>query len=222
MKRGKLISCLTAIVGIMMISIGLMINQKGETYSTFQIKEFDIRNMAASASFLAKEEVEENTPQINLLLSEVVMETAPAAVIIPPRIEVFEGMTLEEIAAQLEKTLKNDISGKGMVIAKRCIELGVDPFIATAIIMHETGCGQRQCSSLARNCYNFGGQKGPGCGAYRRYNSIDEGLEGMINNLYKNYYAYGLTTVEAIGPKYAESDTWVSKINWYVNKIRTA
>ena len=205
-----------------MISIGLMIDQKGETYSTFQIKEFDIRNMAASASFLAKEEVEEDTPQINLLLSEVVMETAPAAVIIPPRIEVFEGMTLEEIAAQLEKTLKNDISGKGMVIAKRCIDLGVDPFIATAIIMHETGCGQRQCSSLARNCYNFGGQKGPGCGAYRRYNSIDEGLEGMINNLYKNYYAYGLTTVEAIGPKYAESDTWVSKINWYVNKIRTA
>ncbi len=222
MKRGKLISCLTAIVGIMMISIGLMIDQKGETYSTFQIKEFDIRNMAASASFLAKEEVEDDTPQINLLLSEVVMETAPAAVIIPPRIEVFEGMTLEEIAAQLEKTLKNDISGKGMVIAKRCIDLGVDPFIATAIIMHETGCGQRQCSSLARNCYNFGGQKGPGCGAYRRYNSIDEGLEGMINNLYKNYYAYGLTTVEAIGPKYAESDTWVSKINWYVNKIRTA
>ena len=209
-------------VGIVMISIGLMINQNGETYSTFQIKEFDIRNMAASASLLTKEEDKEKSSNVDLLLSEVVMETAPAAVIIPPRVEVFEGMTLEEIALQLEKTLKNEISGKGMVIANKCIELGVDPFIATAIIMHETGCGQAQCSSLARNCYNFGGQKGPGCGAYRRYNSVDEGLEGMINNLYRNYYAYGLTTVEAIGPKYAESDTWVSKINWYVNKIRNA
>ena len=205
-----------------MISIGLMIDQNGETYSTFIIKEFDIKNMAASASLLTKEEKKEEAPETNLLLSEVVMETAPAAIIIPPRIEVFEGMTLEEIAAQLEKTLKNDVSGKGMVIAKKCIELGVDPFIATAIIMHETGCGQSQCSSLARNCYNFGGQKGPGCGAYRRYYSVDEGLEGMINNLYKNYYAYGLTTVEAIGPKYAEGDTWVGKINWYVNKIRNA
>ena len=209
-------------VGILMISIGLMIDQNGETYSTFNIKEFDIKNMAASASLLTKEEKKEEAPETNLLLSEVVMETAPAAIIIPPRIEVFEGMTLEEIAAQLEKTLKNDVSGKGMVIAKKCIELGVDPFIATAIIMHETGCGQSQCSSLARNCYNFGGQKGPGCGAYRRYYSVDEGLEGMINNLYKNYYAYGLTTVEAIGPKYAEGDTWVGKINWYVNKIRNA
>ena len=209
-------------VGILMISIGLMIDQNGETYSTFNIKEFDIKNMAASASLLTKDEKKEEAPETNLLLSEVVMETAPAAIIIPPRIEVFEGMTLEEIAAQLEKTLKNDVSGKGMVIAKKCIELGVDPFIATAIIMHETGCGQSQCSSLARNCYNFGGQKGPGCGAYRRYYSVDEGLEGMINNLYKNYYAYGLTTVEAIGPKYAEGNTWVGKINWYVNKIRNA
>ena len=209
-------------VGIIMISIGMMINQKGETFSTFEIKEFDIKNMAASASLLTKDKEEEDTPQVNLLLSEVVMETAPAAVIIPPRVEVFEGMTLEEVAAQLEKTLKNDVSGKGMVIAKKCIELGVDPYIATAIIMHETGCGQAQCSSLARNCYNFGGQKGPGCGAYRRYNSVDEGLEGMINNLYRNYYAYGLTTVEAIGPKYAEGNTWVGKINWYVNKIRNA
>lgn len=221
MKRGKLISCITAMVGIIMISIGMMIDQKGETYTTFNIKEFDIKNIAASASLLTKEEKEDSS-QVNLLLSEVVMETAPAAVIIPPRIEVFEGMTLEEVAFQLEKTLKNDVSGKGMVIAKKCIELGVDPYIATAIIMHETGCGQAQCSSLARNCYNFGGQKGPGCGAYRRYNSVDEGLEGMINNLYKNYYAYGLTTVEAIGPKYAEGNTWVGKINWYVNKIRNA
>jgi hypothetical protein len=138
------------------------------------------------------------------------------------RIEVYEGMTLEEIANQLEKTLRNDLSGHGYFIAQKSIEYGVDPFIATAIMMHETGCGQNQCSSLARNCYNFGGQKGPGCGAYRRYYSIDEGLEGMIANLYRNYYAYGLTTVEQIGPKYAESDTWVSKINWYVNKIKTA
>ena len=222
MKRVKLISCLTAMVGIIMISIGMMINQKGESFSTFEIKEFDIKNMAASASLLTKDKEKEDNSQVNLLLSEVVMETAPAAVIIPPRVEVFEGMTLEEVAAQLEKTLKNDVSGKGMVIAKKCIELGVDPYIATAIIMHETGCGQAQCSSLARNCYNFGGQKGPGCGAYRRYNSVDEGLEGMINNLYRNYYAYGLTTVEAIGPKYAEGNTWVGKINWYVNKIRNA
>ena len=104
--------------------------------------------------------------------------------------------------------------------SNKCIELGVDPYIATAIIMHETGCGQNQCSNIARNCFNFGGQKGSGCGAYKKYNSIEEGLEGMITNLYNNYYSHGLNTVESIGPRYAESNTWVSKINWYVNKIR--
>ena len=150
------------------------------------------------------------------------METAPASVIIPPRVEVYGGMTLEEVAAQINKSLKNDITNKGMVIASKCIELGVDPFIASAIILHETGCGQNQCSNIARNCYNFGGQKGSGCGAYQRYNSIDEGLIGMISNLYRNYYARGLTTVETIGPRYAESNTWVSKINWYVNKLKNA
>ena len=150
------------------------------------------------------------------------METAPASIIIPPRVEVYEGMTLEEVAQQLEKTLKNDLSGKGIVIASKAIELGVDPFVAAAVMMHETGCGQAQCSSLARNCYNYGGQKGKGCGAYKRYNSPDEGIEGIIYNLYKNYYAMGLNTVEAIGPKYAESTTWARTVNWYVNKMKNA
>ena len=220
MRRGKLISCLTAMVGIMMISMGLVLQDGKSLGEKTNIRDFNLNSMAASTSLIQREKEEEKeTEKENLLLTEIVMNTAPASV---SRVEVFEGMTLDEIANQLEKTLRNDLSGHGYFIAQKSIEYGVDPFIATAIMMHETGCGQNQCSSLARNCYNFGGQKGPGCGAYRKYNSIDEGLEGMIANLYRNYYAYGLTTVEQIGPKYAESDTWVSKINWYVNKIRTA
>ena len=227
MRRGKLISCLTAIVGIMMISIGMMIEQDGASLkSRTNIKEFNLNQIAANTNLIQRENQEEKEEvkeeKENLLLVDIKMNTAPAAVIIPPRVEVYEGMTLEEVANQLEKTLRNDLSGHGYFIASKSIEYGVDPFIATAIMMHETGCGQSQCSSLARNCYNFGGQKGPGCGAYRKYNSIDEGLEGMIANLYRNYYAYGLTTPEQIGPKYAESDTWVGKINWYVNKLKTA
>ncbi len=223
MRRGKLISCLTAMVGVMMISIGMTIAQDNDTFKTLNKTnndEFNFNNIAASANMIVKEKKEEN--EENLLLKEVAMEVAPASIIVPPRVEVYQGMTIEELAAQLEKTLRNDVSGHGLWIAQKCLDYGVDPYIATAIIMHETGCGQAQCSSLARNCYNFGGQKGPGCGAYRRYYSVDEGLEGMIANLYRNYYAYGLTTVEQIAPKYAESTTWASKINWYVNKIKNA
>lgn len=205
----------------MMISIGMVFQQEQglKSKKNMNTEQFDLKNIAASANMIVVKSSETKTENNNLLLTEIKMETAPAAV---SRVEVFEGMTIEEIAAQLNKSLKNDISGKGMVIANKCIELGVNPYVATAIILHETGCGQNQCSNIARNCYNFGGQKGAGCGAYKKYNSVDEGLEGMISNLYRNYYSRGLVTVETIGPKYAESDTWISKINWYVNKIRNA
>lgn len=205
----------------MMISIGMVFQQEQglKSKKNMNTEQFDLKNIAASANMIVVKSSETKAENNNLLLTEIKMETAPAAV---SRVEVFEGMTIEEIAAQLDKSLKNDVSGKGMVIANKCIELGVNPFVATAIILHETGCGQNQCSNIARNCYNFGGQKGAGCGAYKKYNSVDEGLEGMISNLYRNYYSRGLVTVETIGPKYAESDTWISKINWYVNKIRNA
>lgn len=219
MQKTRIICIITSFVGIIMISMGLII-QKG--YSNNRVirdtskNNFKIKNIATSANLMLKENNKDNL-QENPLLKEIKVETTNASIL---RQEVFEGMTLDELAEKINRTLKNEISGQGYTIANKCIELGVDPYITTAIIMHETGCGQNSCSNIARNCFNFGGQKGSGCGAYKRYNSIEEGLEGMITNLYNNYYAYGLNTVEAIGPRYAESTTWVGKINWYVNKIR--
>ena len=193
-----------------MISIGLVLQEKS-------INSFKIDSLATNTNLIIKRK-ENNIEREDIqLLKEIKVETTNASLL---RQEVFEGMTLDELAEKINRTLKNEISGQGYTIANKCIELGVDPYIATAIIMHETGCGQNSCSNIARNCFNFGGQKGSGCGAYKKYNSIEEGLEGMITNLYNNYYSHGLNTVESIGPRYAESNTWVSKINWYVNKIR--
>ena len=219
MQKARIICIITSFVGIIMISMGLII-QKGYSNNIVirdtSINSFKIKNIATSANLMLKENNKDNL-QENPLLKEIKVETTNASIL---RQEVFEGMTLDELAEKINRTLKNEISGQGYTIANKCIELGVDPYITTAIIMHETGCGQNSCSNIARNCFNFGGQKGSGCGAYKRYNSIEDGLEGMITNLYNNYYAYGLNTVEAIGPRYAESTTWVGKINWYVNKIR--
>ena len=222
MKKEKKIAYTTIVVAIIMISIGMIMERNSSLFmdNTIILQKIDIKSITTSANNVIGNK--ELKTKENGILTKIKMETAPAAVIIPPRIEVYEGMTLEEVANQINKSLKNDISGKGFTIASKSIELGVDPFVASAIILHETGCGQNQCSNIARNCYNFGGQKGVGCGAYQRYNSIEEGLEGMISNLSRNYYSKGLTTVEAIGPKYAESTTWVSKINWYVSKIKSA
>lgn len=227
MRKIKIISTITMMIGIVMISIGMVIqsDESSITLNSSTIQEINVKNMAASANMIVKEsETTDSTEESeNLLLTEVVMETAPASVIIPPRVEVYEGMTLEELAEKLDRNLGSDIvAGKGSLIASECINKGVDPYVATAILLHETGC-KSKCSTLARTCNNFGGQKGsPSCngGSYKAYNSIDEGLVGFIDNLYKNYYSKGLTTVEQIGPKYAESSTWISKINWYVEQIR--
>ena len=225
MKKLRVINLLTFFVGIIMISIGLVLQSSTTTGLRSNInKEFSVNNMAASTNMIFKDkENKEENDNNNLLLTEVVMETAPASVIIPPRVEVYEGMTLEELGDKLNRNLGNDIvAGKGMLIAAECVNKGVDPYVATAILLHETGCGS-SCSNLARYCYNFGGQKGgPSCngGAFKKFNSIDEGLVGLINNLYKNYYSVGLNTVEKIAPKYCEGNEWAGKINWFVNKIR--
>ena len=190
-----------------MISTGMMINKnsKDNYLNLSQIEEIDIKKLSANAKAALKEDTNNKSENNeNLLLKSIEMETAPASVIVPPRVEVYGGMTLEEVAAQINKSLKNDITNKGMVIASKCIELGVDPFIASAIILHETGCGQNQCSNIARNCYNYGGQKGSGCGAYQRYSSVDEGLigiQGIIIDETRNTIKIDTGTEEKIIPK---------------------
>lgn len=225
MKRGKLISSVLATLGIVMISIGLVIQKEDITALQKQKaivtknSEIELKNMATSANTIINEEEEENTQE----LIAIDMEIAPASVIVPPRIEVYEGMTIDELAAKINRNLGNGyIAGKGYLIASQCIEKGVDPYVALAIMLHETGC-KYNCSSLVRTCNNVGGQKGaPGCngGAYKAYATLDEGIIGFINNLYKNYYSKGLNTIEQIAPKYAASKAWPGKIRSYVEQIR--
>ena len=227
MKRGKLISSVLATLGIVMISIALVIQsedqitlKKDKTIVTKDSK-IQLKNMAASANTIIKEEDQGKEAEV----IPIDMEIAPASVIIPPRIEVYEGMTIDELAAKLNRNLGNGyIAGKGYLIASQCIEKGVDPYVAVAIMLHETGC-KYNCSTLVRTCNNVGGQKGsPGCngGSYKRYATLDEGIIGFVDNLYRNYFAQGRTTIESIAPKYAASSAWPGKIRSYVAQIRAS
>ena len=215
MKKIKLISSTAMLVGILMISLGFYVQSTEQTtnLNSLKIEEFDVKNMATSVNKVVKDNNKEDND--NFSLTEIDMETAPASVL---RVEVFQGMTMEELSKKLDKSLGGILAGHGKTIAEHSLKVGVDPYIVTAIMMHETGNGT---SRIANSCYNFGGQKGSGCGVYKRYGSVDEGLRGMIDNLYNNYYAHGLKTVEAIGPRYAESSSWVGMINWYIGKIKT-
>ncbi len=137
---------------------------------------------------------------------------------------VWDGLTMGELIDKLNRMLNSTLSGKGEIFATHSLELGMDPYLAVAIVLQETGC-QWNCSYLVNACNNVGGQKGsPGCdgGAYKAYSTLDEGIIGYLDNLYYNYYAYGLTTAEAMNPKYAESTAWAYNVNSYIEKIKAA
>ena len=89
------------------------------------------------------------------------------------KINTFNGETVDEIARKLNRYLNSTLKGKGEFIAKYSIEVGMDPYLATGVMLQETGC-QWTCSYLTRVCNNVGGNKGkPGCngGSYRKFNS---------------------------------------------------
>lgn len=137
---------------------------------------------------------------------------------------VFDGLTMEELVGKLDRNLGSTLTGKGKLFAEYSLERGIDPYLVVAIVLHETGC-KYGCSTLTKQCNNVGGQKGsPSCngGSYRSYPTIDDGIKGMIDNLFYNYYSQGLKTPEAINPKYAESTTWATKIRNYMNTIKAS
>lgn len=134
---------------------------------------------------------------------------------------VYEGMTEQELGSKLNKVLGSSLDGYGDVFAKYSIEYGVDPYLATAITLLETGC-KWGCSTLVKQCNNVGGMKGSGCGSYQAFDTLEDGIESMIRNLANNYIAKGLTTPEEMNKKYAASSTWATKVNNYINEIRNA
>ena len=135
------------------------------------------------------------------------------------KIIVYENMTYEELVDKLNRTLSSDLTGMGYAYATYSLELGVDPYLAVAISMHETGCTWN-CSYLLKACNNVGGQKGEGCGEYKAYDTLEEGIYGFISNIKNKYVDYGLLTAEQMNPKYAEDPMWASKVNKYIEKIR--
>ena len=157
---------------------------------------------------------------------EPVQTTEPAPVVEEPQAEpiVYDGMTLDELAEKLNRSLKSTLSDTGMSFAKYAVEMGIDPYLAVAIVLHETGCNY-SCSTQVKQCYNVGGMKGgPSCNgtSYKKFDSLDDGIYSFMYNLKTNYYDKGLTTAEQMNKKYAASKTWATKVNNYINKIKAA
>ena len=132
---------------------------------------------------------------------------------------VYDGMTMEELASKLDRSFKNELSGKGYLYASYSLEKGVDPYLAAAISLEETGCNYN-CSNLVKSCNNVGGMVGSGCNGFSAWPTLDDGIRAFIDNIYRNYVAYGLVTADTMNPKYAENPMWSVNVNNYINIIK--
>lgn len=179
-------------------------------------KDVQPRSTANYIEVETNEEIKDELLVSNIEKNETIEEEIPVVMEEPI---VYDGKTLDELASLLDKSLNSTISGKGYLIASHSLEMNVDPYMATAIILQETGC-KWDCSYLVKQCNNVGGQKGTGCGSYSYFNSLDEGIMAFIENLNRNYISYGLTTPDEINPKYAEDPNWSVNVNKYIEIIK--
>lgn len=179
-----------------------------EDFKTARIEE--VKNKNESNANVTKTNVESAEEENN--------STEEVEEVVEPEI-VYDGLTMDELASKLDRTLASTLAGKGYLYASYCLERGVDPYLAVAISMEETGCAWG-CSNLVVSCNNVGGMKGSGCGSYSAFSTIDDGIMAFIDNIANNYVAYGLTNAELMNPKYAENPLWASNVNAYIEKIR--
>ena len=208
-SRSKLVSVLCFTLALCVIIVVFI---KDYNESKERIKTIEKIVNSEKLETANKEEIDtEKAEEVENIDKEVEEIVEPAI--------VYDGLTLEELSSKLDKTLSSTLSGKGHIYASYSLEKGVDPYLAVAITMEETGCAWG-CSNLVVSCNNVGGMKGSGCGAYASFSSIDDGIRAFIDNIARNYVAYGLTTAETMNPKYAENPNWANNVNAYIERIK--
>ncbi len=198
------------------LSSGLVDNELKVVEVNTSKQEFDDNKKETQAENQTIKEAA-NTDETASDIKEEAPETEPVSV--TPEV-VYDGLTMDELASKLERSMKNELSGKGYLYASYSLENGVDPYLALAISLEETGCNWN-CSSLVKTCNNVGGMKGNGCGSYGAWPTLDEGIKAFIDNIAKNYVAYGLTTADTMNPKYAENPAWSTNVNNYISRIKS-
>ena len=138
---------------------------------------------------------------------------------------LYYGLTYSALIEQINHSLNSSVSGYGELFVSKSLELGVDPYLAVAIMLHETGC-MWDCSNLVKKCNNVGGMKsGTYCtgSSYGKFDTLENGIIAYIENLYNNYISKGLNTPELMQRKYTgySNSTWSSKVTNYIDIIKS-
>ena len=170
----------------------------------------------------------EITKEDEEIFEEEIVDVGPVPYEVPPTFEddgsiIYDGLTMTELTDKLNRSLNSYMKNTGYFFADYTRKTGLDPYLAVSIVLLESGC-KWSCSYLTVKCNNIGGLKGsPSCngGSYRRYDTLEEGINGYLDIIYNNYYLKGMRTADQMASKYAESSTWSEKVNNYINEIKS-
>ena len=212
-------------VFVIMFSMTVFAMSKTNKYINIHNSKLKESKLAIAPALIASDKIEkqleENTHEVveNVDIAPAKSEEDKKREILESRKQevVYEEMTLGELSEKLDRSLNSTLSGQGLAFATYATNLGIDPYLAVAIVLHETGC-KWSCSGAVNNYYNVGGMMGSG--GLLRFNSLEEGIEAYMNNLYNNYISKGLTTADLMASKYAASPTWAANVNSYINEIK--
>lgn len=106
-------------------------------------------------------------------------------------------------AADLDPHLGGVFAGKGQGFIDAGTQNNIDPVLLTAIALLETGNGTSNAVKKYNNPGGLMNPKSTNMTGFIQFATLEEGINGMARNLYKNYIGMGITTIEAIGAKYA-------------------
>ncbi|WP_244169981.1 peptidoglycan DD-metalloendopeptidase family protein [Listeria goaensis] len=142
----------------------------------------------------------------------------------------YAGCSVVETGKLTEQSLNQFLKKRGVFhgtasfFLKYGEQYNVDPALAVAIAMHETGNGS---SRMVREMNNPGGLMGDSNGF--QFSTLEKGIEAMIRNLSENYTSQGLTTPETIQPKYAPigaandgtglNKAWLNGVNGFLKQL---
>lgn len=229
MKRTYIIYAIFVFAVIMSVTLPritmIVYKNSDQVSSTYETQN---KNQLAKAvtpvSSTAK--VANKASKVELAIATPIMQEAPKEEVkeepkqvVQEQKQTEQVTSIDSIAAQLNKMLKSNLTNTGILFAKYSNQYGVDPYLATAIALHETGCNW-SCSAAVKNKNNVGGMMSGGSLIY--FNTLESGIESFIKNIKTNYYDHGLNTPELMNKKYAANPNWHVKINNYINKLKAA
>ena len=135
----------------------------------------------------------------------------------------FNGESIEAVGKKIERLLKKtNLEGMGEYISRTAIRKSVNPYLIGGIILESTNC-RRDCSVILKQCNNVSGMKGdPGCfgGTYKKYNSIEDGINDLVNDISSRFETSESQVPNKMFKSYGKNATWAFKVSKFMEDLK--